>query len=48
MSTLEVPNNYKNLLLQIKNTFVEGQSVAVKMVRRQMVLTYWAIGKKHR
>jgi predicted nuclease of restriction endonuclease-like (RecB) superfamily len=45
MSKLEVPNNYKNLLLQIKNTFVEGQSVAVKMVRRQMVLTYWAIGK---
>jgi DUF1016 N-terminal domain len=45
MSKLEVPNNYKNLLLQIKHTFVEGQSVAVKMVRRQMVLTYWAIGK---
>jgi predicted nuclease of restriction endonuclease-like (RecB) superfamily len=45
MSKLEVPNNYKNLLLQIKHTFVERQSVAVKMVRRQMVLTYWAIGK---
>ena len=35
----------KNTLLQIKNTFVEGQSVAIKMVRRQLVLTYWGIGR---
>ncbi len=42
---LDNQNSYKNLIQQIKSTFVEGQSSAVKLVRRQLVLTYWEIGR---
>ncbi|MEI6407807.1 MAG: PDDEXK nuclease domain-containing protein [Bacteroidota bacterium] len=37
-------NTYQALLSAIKNTLQEGQTSAVKAVRRQLVLTYWAIG----
>ena len=45
MRKLDTQNSYTVLLAQIKNTVDEGKSIAVKMVRRQLVLTYWAIGK---
>jgi predicted nuclease of restriction endonuclease-like (RecB) superfamily len=38
-------DTYQNLLSQIKQSFVEGQLNAIKMVRRQLVLTYWSIGR---
>ena len=42
---MDLQNNYTTLLEQIKNTFSEGKVSAIKAVRRQLVLTYWAIGK---
>ena len=45
MRKLEQQNSYTVLLAQIKNTVDEGKTLALKMVRRQLVLTYWAIGK---
>lgn len=38
-------NTYQALLSAIKNTLQEGQTSAIKAVRRQLVLTYWAIGR---
>jgi hypothetical protein len=38
-------DTYQNLLFQIKQSYVEGQLNAIKMVRRQLVLTYWSIGQ---
>lgn len=45
MDKLQGLNHYTTLLLQIKNTYVDGQAASIKMVRRQMVLTYWGIGR---
>ncbi|MFN0034401.1 MAG: PDDEXK nuclease domain-containing protein [Saprospiraceae bacterium] len=36
---------YDGLLQQIKQTYLDGQGSALQMARRQMVLTYWAIGR---
>ena len=46
MSELKQQNSYSELLGHIKNTVEAGKSAAVKMVRRQLVLTYWSIGKQ--
>ncbi len=42
---MELQNKYQALISQIKETYRSGQSVAIKALRRQMVLTYWSIGK---
>jgi len=42
---MEVQNNYELLLSQIKDTVIEGRVSAVKAARRQLVLTYWQIGR---
>ncbi len=42
---MELQNQYQNLLEQIKDTFASGKIAAIKAVRQQLVLTYWAIGK---
>ena len=41
----DLQNNYAELLKQIAGTLKKGQVKAVKFSRRQMVLTYWAIGQ---
>jgi hypothetical protein len=43
MSKLQ--NQYQQLIQQIATTLKEGQVTAVKVVRRQLVITYWHIGK---
>lgn len=42
---MELQSTYQSLLDQIKNTYTQGQASAIKAARREMVLTYWAIGK---
>ena len=42
---MDLQNNYTFLLEQIANTVTQGRVSAVKAVRRQLVLTYWQIGK---
>lgn len=42
---MEIQNNYTELLKQIAETLKKGQVAAIKSNRRQMVLTYWAIGQ---
>lgn len=42
---MKTQNNYIKLLVQIKETITAGRVSAVKATRRQMVLTYWAIGQ---
>ncbi len=42
---MEIQNNYTQLLKQIAGTLKKGQVAAMKLSRRQMVLTYWAIGQ---
>lgn len=37
--------HYKTLLHQITATVTNGRTAAIKAVRRQLVLTYWAVGK---
>ena len=38
-------SNYSELVTQIKTTLQKGQVESIKVVRRQLVLTYWSIGK---
>ena len=38
-------NTYQQLIAQIRDTFTEGRTTTVKIARRQMLLTYWAIGR---
>jgi len=42
---MQLQNNYTKLLQQIAATLKSGQVTAIKAARRQLVLTYWAIGK---
>lgn len=42
---MEIQNTYQTLLYAIKSTYVDGQAAAIKAARRQLVLTYWAIGR---
>ena len=42
---MKLQNNYTELLTQIKATLKIGQASLVKAGRRQLVLTYWAIGE---
>lgn len=42
---MKIQNNYTALLAQIKETVTGGRVSAVKAARRQMVLTYWAVGR---
>jgi predicted nuclease of restriction endonuclease-like (RecB) superfamily len=42
---MELQSTYQSLLDQIKNTYTQGQASAIKAARREMVLTYWAIGR---
>lgn len=37
--------NYQNLLNSISTTYVGGQQNAVKLARREMLITYWHIGQ---
>lgn len=37
-------NSYQALLDQIKSTYTQGRASAIRVARREMVLTYWAIG----
>lgn len=43
--TMKIQNNYTELLRQIEKTLKKGQVAAVQSTRRQLVLTYWAIGQ---
>ena len=36
---------YSNLLADIRSVYVGGQTKAVQMARRQMLVTYWHIGR---
>ena len=42
---MKLENNYQSLVNQIKSTYTEGKAKAIKIVRRELVLTYWAVGK---
>ncbi|MEM6964441.1 MAG: PDDEXK nuclease domain-containing protein [Bacteroidota bacterium] len=42
---MKIENTYQVLVQQIKNTYEEGKAKAIKVVRRELVLTYWAVGK---
>jgi len=42
---MEIQNKYTTLIEQIKETVNIGRVSAVKAARRQMVLTYWAVGR---
>ena len=42
---MKLENNYQSLIEQIKNTYTDGKAKAIKIVRRELVLTYWAVGK---
>jgi len=42
---MKINNNYNELVQQIKETLQKGQVNVVKVGRRQLVLTYWAIGQ---
>lgn len=42
---MKLENNYQSLIEQIKNTYTDGKAKAIKVVRRELVLTYWAVGK---
>lgn len=42
---MELQHTYLALIEQIRTTYVQGQIAAIKAARRQLVLTYWAIGK---
>jgi len=42
---MEIQNNYNKLLKQITATLKTGQISVIKAGRRQLVLTYWGIGK---
>ena len=42
---MELQSTYQSLLDQIKSTYTQGQASAIKAARREMVLTYWAIGR---
>ena len=42
---MDLKKNYQQLISRIKDTYASGQAEAVKAARRQMVLTYWAIGR---
>ena len=42
---MQIQNTYQHLLTEIKHTYFSGQGAALKAVRRQMVLTYLAIGQ---
>ena len=42
---MKVQSTYQALLDQIRQTYSNGQASAIRAARRQMVLTYWAIGK---
>jgi predicted nuclease of restriction endonuclease-like (RecB) superfamily len=42
---MQIHDTYQHLLTEIKDTYLSGQGAALKAARRQMVLTYWAIGQ---
>lgn len=42
---MKIEDTYQKLIHQIKSTYTAGKAKAVKMVRRELVLTYWAVGK---
>ncbi|MBK8704500.1 MAG: DUF1016 family protein [Saprospiraceae bacterium] len=42
---MKLQHTYLALIEQIRTTYVQGQTAAIKAARRQLVLTYWAIGK---
>lgn len=42
---MQIQDTYQHLLTEIKDTYLSGQAAALKAARRQMVLTYWAIGQ---
>lgn len=42
---MELQSTYQSLLDQIKSTYTQGQASAIRAARREMVLTYWAIGR---
>ncbi|MEM9835814.1 MAG: PDDEXK nuclease domain-containing protein [Bacteroidota bacterium] len=42
---MSLPDNYTSLLHQITTTFTSGRKMALRSVRRQLVITYWSIGK---
>ena len=42
---MELEKNYQSLLSKIQETYTNGQLLSVKASRRQMILTYWAIGQ---
>lgn len=42
---MKLENNYQSLVEQIKSTYTDGKTKAIKVVRRELVLTYWAVGK---
>lgn len=45
MKVMEIQNNYSALLTQITHAVSQGRVSAVKAVRRQLVLTYWQVGR---
>ncbi|RMG16005.1 MAG: DUF1016 domain-containing protein [Bacteroidetes bacterium] len=42
---MDISNSYQALIDQIRQTYIQGKTTAIRAVRRQLVLTYWAIGK---
>ncbi len=42
---MELQNTYPSLLDQIKSTYTKGKASAIKAAGREMVLTYWAVGR---
>lgn len=42
---MKLENQYQSLLHTIKDTYLQGKSEAIKVVRKKLVLTYWSIGK---
>lgn len=42
---MELQSTYQQLLDQIKSTYIRGQAATIKAARREMLLTYWAIGR---
>jgi len=39
-TSMKLENNYQSLVHQIKSTYTEGKAKTIKIVRRELVLTY--------
>lgn len=42
---MQIQTTYRTLLDSIRRTYQSGQAAALRETRRQLVLTYWGIGR---